>query len=373
MRIGIDARGINLYKGTGIGTYTQNLLKCLLQIDKENHYSIFWSGENYNSYKYENTRIILSSKKHHKFFEGSYFPISLRDDSIDLYHIPQNGIGMSSEINCKRVCTIHDLIPYIMPETVGKGYLRNFLRLMPEIIELSDGIFTVSQYSKKDILRFFPQVAPEKIYVVPLAADVIFRPIDKNQCRKIVKDELNISRPFLLYIGGFSPRKNLRGLINAFMSAFESLKEKHQLVIVGALKDEGMELLKEVTEKNYQEHIRFIGYQQESMLPILYNAAKAFIYPSLYEGFGLPPLEAMSCGTPVITSSTTSIPEVIAQEGILINPHKEEEIAEAMVRLLNDQDLQQNLSIKGINRSKEFSWLKAAEETLKGYHSIIKS
>ena len=128
MRIAIDARGINWYKGTGIGTYTENVLKQLLNIDKENYYHIYWSGDYYDSYNGENSRIIMTSKKHRRFFQQNYFPGNIQKEKIDLYHVPQNGIGLCECVHCRKIITIHDLIPYIMPETVGPGYLLNFLK-----------------------------------------------------------------------------------------------------------------------------------------------------------------------------------------------------------------------------------------------------
>jgi hypothetical protein len=208
MRIGIDARGITLYKGTGIGTYTENLLKYLLNIDKENHYHIYWCGKDYHKYYKENSKIIATSKKHKNFFEQLYFPSNLVKENIDLYHVPQNGIGLCEDISCKKIITIHDLIPYIMPETVGKGYLNKFLRDMPRLINSCNGIITVSQWSKKDILRFFPIIDEDKIFVTPLAADWKYMPMDKEKCKYILRKFYNIEKPFILYIGGFSDRKN---------------------------------------------------------------------------------------------------------------------------------------------------------------------
>ena len=156
MRIAIDARGVNWYKGTGIGTYTDNVLSQLLNIDKENYYHIYWSGDDYERFSYPNSKIIMTSKKHHRFFQQNYMPNNLLKEKIDIYHVPQNGIGLSENIKCKKVITVHDLIPYIMPETVGKGYLLKFLKDVPNILQFADAIITVSEWSKKDILKFFP-------------------------------------------------------------------------------------------------------------------------------------------------------------------------------------------------------------------------
>ncbi|QAA31301.1 glycosyltransferase family 4 protein [Clostridium manihotivorum] len=369
MRIAVDARGINWYKGTGIGTYTYNVLKNLLSIDLENDYSIFWSGPISKEFTNDKTEVIMASRRHQRFFENIYFPNYLYDKKVDLYHIPQNGIGLNDQINCKKIVTIHDLIPYIMPETVGKGYLKKFLSDMPKIMESCDGILTVSEYSKKDILKFFPSVDESKIFVTPLAADTSFMPLDKAQCRKITNDRFNFNTEFLLYIGGFSTRKNALGIIQAFNKLRKDTDLS--LVIVGSLRDEGMKLVDICKELNLEDRVIFTGFVEDSFLPILYNGCQVFIYPSLYEGFGLPPLEAMSCKTPVITSSVTSIPEVVLDTALLINPLSSQELYEAMGKLISSKEARESLALKGYERSKLFNWQKTSEATLKAYNAVL--
>lgn len=372
MRAAIDARGINLYKGTGIGTYTENVLKNVLKIDMENYFHIYWTGDGYEDFIKHNAKIILSSKKHHRFFEQYYFPDNLKGENIDVYHIPQNGIGISEYIACKKIVTIHDLIPYVMPETVGKGYLSKFLRELPRIVELSDGIITVSEWSKKDILKFFP-MDENKIHVTPLAADKKYKPLDKERCKYELKNKYNITKPFILYIGGFSPRKNVKALLIAFSQIFSKLKDEYELVIVGANKDDGSYLSKMSSSLDVYSNIIFTGYAPEEDLPILYNGCEVFVYPSLYEGFGLPPLEAMCCGTPVITSNVSSIPEVVADGGILIDPFSTVSLMEALEMVLNDDSKKQSLKEKGLSRAAAYSWRKTAEETIAVYRKVAET
>lgn len=368
MRIAIDARGINWYHGTGIGTYTDNVVRNLLNIDKNNYYRLYWSERNWEDFIRSNTSIIMTSKKHTKFFEQNYINQDLIKSNIDIYHVPQNGIGLNIETNCKKVITIHDLIPYIMPETVGKGYLLKFLKEVPNLVQDVDGIITVSEYSKKDILKFFP-IDPEKIFVTPLAADNIYKPLDKALCREFISKKYNLNKPFILYVGGFSPRKNVRLLINSFLEVFPLLNKDHILVIAGARKDLGEYLNKQYS--NLSSKIVFTGFIPQEELPVFYNSCEAFVYPSLYEGFGLPPLEAMSCGAPVITSKVTSIPEVIGDNGLLIDPNAADDLAEALEKLLNDESLKQNFSEKGLKQASKFSWENTAIKTFEAYKSIL--
>jgi glycosyltransferase involved in cell wall biosynthesis len=369
MRIAVDARGANWYKGTGIGTYTENILRQLLNIDKENYYHLYWSGDNYDRYNTENSKVVMTSKKHRRFFQQTYFPNNIKKEKIDIFHIPQNGIGLSPDVDCKTVITIHDLIPYRMPETVGRSYLMEFLKEVPSLIESCDGIITVSEWSKQDILKFFA-VDENKIYVTPLAADLKYMPLDKEMCRHVIQKRLNIKKPFLLYIGGFSPRKNVRSLIMAFAKIYKEFNSDYNLVIVGSLRDEG-NALRELSEKlDMSSRIIFTDFLEEEILPTLYNAADVFVYPSLYEGFGLPPLEAMSCGTPVITSNVSSIPEVVNNAGILIDAYDTSNLINALGSIVNNDNLKADLSKRGIERSKEYSWERTAQQTLKAYSDI---
>lgn len=369
MRVAIDARGVNWYKGTGIGTYTDNILSQLLNIDQENYYHIYWSGDDYERLNAPNSKIIMTSKKHHRFFQQNYIPSNLSKEKIDVYHVPQNGIGLSENITCKKVITVHDLIPYIMPETVGRGYLLKFLKEVPNIIENTDAIITVSNWSKRDILKFFP-IEEDKVFVTPLATDMKYRPLDKEWCRYMIEKKMNIKKPFILYIGGFSPRKNVRSLIMAFSKVYPNLNKDYALVITGSLRDEGNSLKELCSNLQISSQVIFTGFVEEDMLPILYNGAELFVYPSYYEGFGLPPLEAMSCGTPVITSNVSSIPEVVGDAGILIDPYDTTNLMKALENTLGDEKLKERLSQAGLNRAAQYSWKRTAAETLEVYKKV---
>ena len=372
MKIGIDSRSINLHSGSGIGTYTTNLVSNLIN-NESIDFKLIWTGEKKSSFIKNNTKLFNTSGRHGGFYENYYIPNLMKSEKVDLYHIPQNGIGFPFDWDLNVVVTIHDLIPYIMPETVGKGYLNRFLREMPNIISSSRGIITVSEYSKKDILRFFPSFPADHIYVTPLATNDYFKPMPKNESRNYIKENYKINEPFLLYIGGFSSRKNVKNLIMSFNDIEKDFKVPHKLLLCGSLKDEGLALRDLVLSLGLQDKVLFTGYIPDTLLPIFYSAADAFIYPSLYEGFGLPPLEAMSCKTPVITSNLTSIPEVTGNNAILINPSDQNELSEAIRKLVNDDALKDELSEKGYKRSLQFSWKQTSENTINAYNDIINS
>lgn len=371
MRILLDARGASWYNGTGIGTYTFNLIESMININNsDNNFHLFCSGEKEEAFNKDNTKIIMSSKKHQHFFEDYYIPLYANKESIDLYHVPQNGIGLNEKGDFLKIVTIHDLIPYVLPETVGKNYLKNFLKDMPAIINNADGILTVSEYSKKDILKFFPSFPSERIIVTPLAANENFKPLDKANCRQEMKNKFNITNPFVLYLGGFSLRKNVKLLIDVFNNIYSSLNGEFDLVIAGSLKDEGLKLKEYTNTLEGKDHIKFIGFVEDEFLPTLYNACELFVYPSLYEGFGLPPLEAMNCKTPIISTNITSIPEVVKNSYTLIEPNNKHDLENRLVTLLNNDRLRYALGNEGFESSKNFTWEKTAEKTLNAYETF---
>jgi len=370
MLISIDARGATWYAGTGIGTYTRQILKHLLDMDRTNNYYLFWSGKDYKSLnKYENVQVSISSRKHHRFWEQYYIPDILKNKKIDLYHVPQNGIGLSQNKNSLYVATIHDLIPYIMPETVGRGYLTKFISQMPQIISSIDKIITVSEWSKKDIMRIFG-VPEGKIKVTHLAADDMFVPIDKLAAQNHIKERYNVDRNFILYLGGFSPRKNVKSILIAFSMIYKDLSKDYKIVIIGSAKDDHQFLIKLSHSLGIGEKVLFTGYVPYDDLPYFYNAADIFVYPSLYEGFGLPTLEAMCCGTPTITSNVSSLPEVVGDGALMINPFDTEELSKAMAEVLEKDDLKADLINRGLKRAENFKWEKTAQETLKAYEEV---
>ena len=367
MKYSIDARGANLYKGSGLGTYTENLLHAILKLDTANSYTIFWAGDNYEDLKNSNSNIVLTSKKHGMFYENYYYPEYLKNNNIDLHHIPQNGIGLSTQYTTPAIVTIHDLIPYILPETVGPGYLERFLKDMPNIINQTKTILTVSEYSKQDVLKFFPKFPSDRIFVTPLAANKNYIPLNRTFCSDYLKYKFQIEGPYILYFGGFSKRKNVKELVLAFDKISSSLKKDYKLLLCGSLRDEGLKLKEMCSQLSTSDKIIFPGFIEDKDVPIFYNSADLFAYPSLYEGFGLPPLEAMSCKTAVITSNLTSIPEVTSDNAILINPFDKDQLASEMLSILNCESKLNEYEERGYTQSLNFTWEKTAELTIKAY------
>ena len=373
MKIGIDGRAAKWYRGTGIGTYTHELLDSLNKSSSHNDYLIFLPEcsclDNLkNNFKIELTNTNLEEN----FWDQVHVPNIIDDKNIDLYHVPQNGVGLSPKINCKKVITLHDIIPLKMPQTVSDRYLRIFNEELPNIINSCDGIITVSNFSKSDISCEF-NFPKDKIFVTPLAAENIYRPLNKEKCKNIIKSKYKINDDFILYVGGFSPRKNILGLIEAFSLISHSIRKNTKLVITGK-KGASYDKYKKRTEQlKIKDDVIFTGFIPLEDMPIFYNASKLLAYPSFYEGFGLPPLEAMACGTPVVASNVTSLPEVCSNSAILINPYNINELSLNMEKILDDKLLYITMSNESIKRSLNFSWGNTVTKTLSAYDNIMKN
>jgi len=371
LRIGLDGRASKWYRGTGIGNYTYQLISNLAKQDKQNDYIIFMpedSNLEFNSRDNFNIKNI-SANKSDNFWDEVNIPNILGDNQVDIYHVPQNGIGLPNEKVCPFVITLHDVIPLKMPETVGENYLRIFNREIPEIIKKCDGIITVSNYSKQDIAKTlsFPE---DKIYVTYLSNEKMYKRENKDYSKIIMRNQYGIEGDYILYVGGFSPRKNILGLIRAYSYLVQKYNVKEKLVIAGK-KGKSYSIYKdEAIKYKIEDKVLFPGFIELNHMPYLYSACELFVYPSFYEGFGLPPIEAMACRVPVIASNVTSIPEVIGDAAVLVDPYDIIDIAEGMRKVLCDDSLKKKLIIKGLDRISKLSFKKTAIETIKIYKKI---
>ncbi|MEG0371356.1 MAG: glycosyltransferase family 1 protein [Clostridium sp.] len=365
MNIGIDARAASWYRGTGIGTYTYQLIYNINLYDKLNEYLLFLPDENTTGISPgENINIkLISEDRRENFWEEVDIPNILTDKEIDTYLVPQNGIGLPIEKKCPFVVTLHDVIPFRMPETVGPQYLDLFTREVPNILKNCDSIITVSNFSKMDIHKEFGYPL-NKIHVTHLAAEDIYYPRNKAHCKNLLNKKYGIEKDYLLYVGGFSPRKNILGLIESYSKLSPEIRENLNLVILGKKGRSYYDYRDRAYALGLKGSVIFPGYVSVDELPIFYNGAKIFCYPSFYEGFGLPPLEAMACGTPVISSSLTSMPEVLDNAAIYIDPYNIDDMYEKLLLLLENDTLRKEMSFKGLLHSAKYSWKKTALETI---------
>jgi glycosyltransferase involved in cell wall biosynthesis len=288
-------------------------------------------------------------------------PTAARRARIRIIHDP-TGVApfLFGAAGARIIVTVHDVIPWAFP---GASTLLDTLiyrHWLPRVISRAAGIVTVSETSRRDIVRFLA-VPAERIYVVPEGVSACYQPAPPEAIAD-VRARYHLPDDFILYVGSAEPRKNLSRLIEA-CRALWSRGEGLPLVIAGARQEHGKE----------DEPARLIrlGYVPEVDLPALYSAARAFVFPSLYEGFGLPPLEAMACGTPVVCSNTSSIPEVVGEAALTVDPYNIEALAAALQRVLKDEPLRAELRARGLARAAAFTWERVARETLRVYEHVL--
>lgn len=369
MKIAVDGRAAVWYRGTGIGTYTFQLLRNLLPAAK-NIQGLF--SQDYVGFDVTNnigyTRETLFKDKFWEAIENKAFEMP---KNISLLHIPHNGLG-HYETKAKRIITLHDVIPYVLPDTVGVYYHKKFLQKMPKIVRDSERIITVSEHSKKDICNCL-NISAEKVDVIYEAPESIYKPHSPSKSRKYVSSKYGLDFPYILYLGGFSPRKNVPLLIEAFHKVRASLGKGVKLVILGKLARNYEIVLNMVEKYKLSGEVIFTGFISVSDMPSIYSASKMFVYPSLYEGFGLPPLEAMACGVPTICSDNSSLPEVVGDGAELIDAHDMDSISKAMAKISADEEYTKRLAKRGLQRARQFTWRKTAAETLECYKKVIKT
>lgn len=370
LKIAIEARPIKWSYGTGIGNYTNSLIHKLGELDLSNEYTFLWPEPG--------TTVELPFPRNH----GTYYlpkddereeieiPLWLTRERVDLFHLPQNGFRIPQKKSCKIVVTIHDLIPYFLPEMVRPSFLKRFTREMPYIVEQADQIVTVSEASKSDIISVFG-IEPGKITVLPSAPSAAYRPLPQETTRRKLALKYGIKRSFILYVGGLNPRKNVAELIQAYAKINRELRDGQQLLILGPECKHRYRLQLLAEALGLTEEVIFPGFVPSEDLPLFYNGADLFVYPSLYEGFGLPPIEAMACGTPVITSNVSSLPEVVDHAALQVAPDDTLQLAECIFRVLNDQNLRRSLSTKGLECSANYNWDRIARQMLNLYQWVV--
>ncbi|OKH25539.1 glycosyl transferase family 1 [Hydrococcus rivularis NIES-593] len=294
----------------------------------------------------------FKSKKY-QLYHSSYFSLP-----------PHNILG-----NIPRILTIHDLIPVKFPKLVTQKVYYQFLKTLNSIDKNNDWIICNSEYTKNDFCEY-TRMNSDRVFITPLATASYFHPVTESEIIKTTLRRYQIpNTPYLLSLCTLEPRKNLSFLIRCFSQIIaDNTNLDINLVLVGVAGWKNSEIFKSAQENpRLKSRIIFTGYIPDEDLSAIYSSATAFVYPSLYEGFGLPPLEAMQCGTPVITSNTSSLPEVVGDAGITIDPKQEDELCDALLKVINDSELRASLSQKGIERVSQFSWARCAEETIKVY------
>lgn len=360
-------------KKIGVGRYVDNLLTNFPDLNREDAFTIFVSKrtpEIFNTHGDNFKKALVSFPAQPSVLLAFAQPLFLRQflrNKIEVVHWV-NTMPVLFKV-CPTVVTIHDLQEFY---TDKYGKVRGLYRKVINFIaaRLADRILTASEHSRKDISRLL-RVPEEKVVVTYYGVEAAFQLRDRSQCFKRVDTKYRTSDKYVISVGELHPGKNFVRLIEAF-SSLKARSLPHKLVIVGKKGWKYEQIFGAVRGLGLQDEIIFTGYVPEEDLPLLYGGAELCVYPTLYEGFGLPAMEAMACGTPLVASNVSSLPEVVDDAGILFNPYNVDEIAEAIYEVLDNEELRRELIRKGLKRAKKFSWKKTATETLEVYRDVYR-
>ncbi len=367
MRIAIDARKLRDF---GIGTYIRNILIELSRLDQSTEYVVLCRPDDVESGEVlgRNFRMVPEPAPTYSLAEQIRIPISLWREGVRLVHEPH--YVLPPAIRCRSVVTIHDcihlLFPQYLPGRLAYVYAKGS---MWSATRKADRILTVSEASKRDILRFF-DVPPDKVSVIHNGIDERFLGAADTKRMDLVRQRYQLDHPFILYVGNIKPHKNIERLIDAFGRARGGGPENLKLIIIGDELSKYPALRQAVHRHRLDKYVRFLGFQPHETLAAFYRLARAFVFPSLYEGFGLPPLEAMACGTPVVTSNVSSLPEIAGGAALLVDPHDTDAIAEGIRRAVNDEALRADLIARGLARAREFSWAQSVAKIHRIYMEV---
>ncbi len=372
MKIAIDARDI-LRKQTGIVTYTVNLVKGLAAVDIENDYTIYLDsyrdkgvGESNLVDKPNFKNRVLPSKG--AVWKQVFLPVNLALHKPDVFHSPTSTIPAIRP--CKMVVTFCDLFHEANPEWLPQKVKDRMSRLYKFAAKKSDKIIAISENTKKDLVKYYG-IETDKISVIYPGKDEFFKRLDegaREEGKKDLEKKYGIHGPFILHVGALAEWRNVPRLVYAFGTLKLVDRIQHKLVLVGR-EVWGLDIKKIVKDAGLSGDVINVDYVPVEDLQLLYNEADLLVFPSLFEGFGIPVLEAQACGTPVVASDTTALPEAVGDAGVLVDPYDEEAIAEGVRKVLQDQKLRDDLVGKGFENARGFSWEKMARETLAVYQS----
>jgi glycosyltransferase involved in cell wall biosynthesis len=359
MRIGIDARLV-FYSQAGIGQYILHLVNGLAKVDRENEYVLLQSRKDHSTIVEQPNfrRVSLWTPSHHRI-ERHALNVELMRLGLDILHSPD--FIPPHRPGCRSVITIHDLAFLLYPHFLTKESARYYGHI-DQAVRWTDQIIAVSNSTKRDTIQHLG-VAEDKITVVYEAASAIFRPIDREAAREQVRKRYGADGRFLLFVSTIEPRKNVPTLLRALRQLTECYKEDVHLILAGGRGWLFEDAFAVVEQLKLDSRVHFVGRVSSEDLLYLYNAAELLAHPAFYEGFGLPPLEAMACGLPVIVSNVASLPEVVGDAGILIDPHDVDELTVSMWRVLNEAETRREMREKGLRQAARFSWERAAGET----------
>jgi glycosyltransferase involved in cell wall biosynthesis len=361
MKIAYD-HSIQSFAAGGTATYTRELLKRLpaadpaMQLDGFTH--AFKPDPGWIRHKKDVLAWQLAWPKtlDRRCREGGY----------DLLHVTSSVAPRKPSLPV--VFTEYDISPLLDPRSYGRWHNWVFRHYTPHMVDVARHIITISEFTRQEMLGYFPQLAEDRISAIPLGVDTLFKPADE-EARIRVRDTYGLQRPFVLSSCSLVPRKNMNRLLEAYRRICDRLD--YDLVLVGEPGRGSGRLIRYIDQMHLSERVHLTGYVERTVLPALYSAADLFAYPSLYEGFGLPPLEAMACGCPVLTSKGSSLPEVVGDAAVMVDPLDIQDIIRGLSETILDEGYRGELREAGLARAARFSWERTAAETVGVYRSVL--
>jgi glycosyltransferase involved in cell wall biosynthesis len=383
MKIGLDCSTAVLKNKTGVGNYAFNLAHALTRIDKENFY-IFYPyfyrvflgiEKDFKLPRTENSRVAYENLPHYLFYfllskgTPSFLKEKMLGD-VDIVH--STNFSAPRLMHKKLVVTIYDLTVFTHPECHQKGNIDFCAKGIRDSLLYADKVIAISEHTKKDLMEIL-NAPSDMISVTQLAAGSDYYEVKDLATIRQAKEKYGLPEEYVLFVGSLEPRKNIKGLLKAYSAIPVKLRKDFPLVIAGGKGWLNSDIPALVDGLDIKESVRFTGYIDGNDISAVYSGASVFAYPSLYEGFGLPILEAMSCGAPVITSNTSSMPEVAGDAALLVDPLNADELAFALETVLEKEDLRADMRKKGLARASQFSWDRCAHETLEVYRKVMAS
>jgi len=375
MRIAIDIRRMYEF---GLATYIRNVVRTLGLIDPVNEYFLVGAPARFEQLSplQENFHLVPLLKSETTFANYLEMNRVINSLKVDLVHFPHT-FWRPLMIRVPYVITVHDLLDYMYRARTSNGMRRMMHSYMTRrAMQRAARIFAVSNFTKRDVSRYFG-IESEKIEVVYNALDVNFlRGHSSAAEQELVRGRYQVESPFLLYAGRISPHKNVARIIEAFSALKAELAKDGaypdlKLIIIGDEVSKNPDIRRAVIRSGMQHEVRFLGFVPIDVLRVFFDMAKVFVFPSLYEGFGLPPLEAMAHGTPVVASNTSALPEVVGNAALLVNPENVFEISRALQRALTDQSLRERMKAAGVEQAQRFSWEASVQRMVQVYGEVV--
>lgn len=367
MIIGIDGRPTQ-GRFTGDATYWRGLIEGLSHLDMDDEIIVYLDARlpEPNTAISRSIRARVLSASWGRLWSAWVLPKALREDGVEVAHVQYT---IPPRMPCPAITTIHDVSFKKFPEFFSRKDRMILDRAVKYAKKRAAKIIVPSEFTRNEIVNLYG-VAPDKVAVTYEGVDDQFRTMANADAADLVAEKYGIESPYVLTVGVIQPRKNLRRLLEGFAKLKQSHPCEHKLVVVGKYgwKESGLE--RHVKQLGLGGDVILTGYVPYEDLPALYGAADVFVYPSIYEGFGLPPLEAMACGTPVITGNRASLPEVIGEAGLMVDPFDPDFFADALDRLLFDRLLRAEMFALGLDQAANFSWDTMARQTLAIYHEV---